>query len=412
MAVSKTSTAKKSVLFVGQIPPPWTGQGVIHQMLLEGKYQDVNLVPTVMRFSKSSADQGSISFRKIWSLFRLISKTYRARLFGGVAFLYFSPGGPAFSAVFRDAIYLYSVRPIMRRTMLVYHSSGVAQYVENSHALLRPLLRGAFLGVEIAVQLSPSAPPDGHALRAEEVIIIPNAVRDDAGGWFPRKRDRVLRILFMGIVTAEKGVKDLLEACRILAERQIGFELTIAGSFASSSEEKQLRAQAEDLPPGSVSFAGPLAGSSKLQALRSANVFCFPSFWHKETFPLVLLEALSFGLPVVASRWRGIPDLVGNEEECGLLVDVHAIDQISAALEALALDPDRRQKLSEGARLRYERLFTTRPFMEAYSVAFSKLVRGRIEPPQQMSARADALNELPSGSNALVESLSQVSQSR
>jgi glycosyltransferase involved in cell wall biosynthesis len=409
MTVSETCTEKQAVLFVGQIPPPWTGQGVIHQMLLDGKYQNVNLVPTVMRFSKSSADQGSISFQKIWSLFRLIATTYRARLFDGVAFLYFSPGGPSFSAVFRDAIYLYSVRPIMRRTMLVYHSSGVAEYVENSHALLRPLLRRPFLGVEIAVQLSPSAPPDGGALRAKEVITIPNAVRDDAGGWFPRKRDSVLRILFMGIVTAEKGVKDLLEACRSLADRQIGFQLTIAGSFASSSEEIQLRTQAQELPPGSVSFAGPL---TKLEALRSANVFCFPSFWHKETFPLVLLEALSFGVPVVASRWRGIPDLVGDEQECGLLVDVHAIDQISAALEALALDPDRRQKMSEGARLRYERLFTVRPFMEAYNLAFSKLVQDSIEPPQQMSAKAEALNEPPSGRNALVESLSQVSQSR
>jgi glycosyltransferase involved in cell wall biosynthesis len=384
MAVNETCTRKQAVLFVGQVPPPWTGQGVIHQMLLEGKYQNVNLVPTVMRFSKSSADQGSISFGKIWSLFRLIVTTYRARLFSGVTFLYFSPGGPSFSAVFRDAIYLYSVRPIMCRTMFVYHSSGVAEYVENAQALLRPLLRRAFLGVEIAVQLSPSVPPDGHALCAKEVITIPNAVRDDAGGWFPRKGDSVLRILFMGIVTAEKGVKDLLEACRILAEREIGFQLTIAGSFASSSEEKLLRIQAEGLPSGSVSFAGPLTGTVKLEALRSANVFCFPSFWHKETFPLVLLEALSFGLPVVASRWRGIPDLVGDEQECGLLVDVHAIDQISAALEVLALDPDRRRKFSEGARLRYERLFTIRPFLEAYDVAFSKLVQGPIEPPQQV----------------------------
>jgi glycosyltransferase involved in cell wall biosynthesis len=411
MAISKSSTGKKSVLFVGQIPPPWTGQGVIHQMLLEGKYQDVNLVPTVMHFSRSSADQGSISFQKIWSLVCLIAKTYRARLFGGVAFLYFSPGGPSFSAVFRDAIYLYSVRAIMRRTMLVYHSSGVAQYVENSNTLLRPLLRRAFLGVEIAVQLSPSSPPDGHALRAKEVITIPNAVRDDAGGWFPRKRDSVLRILFMGIVTAEKGVKDLLEACHILAEKQIRFQLTIAGSFASSSEEKQLRSQAEGLPAGTVSFVGALTGTVKLEALRSANVFCFPSFWHKETFPLVLLEALSFGLPVVASRWRGIPDLVGDEQECGLLVDVHAIDQISAALEALALDPDRRQKLSEGARLRYERFFTIRPFLAAYNAAFSKLVQGRTEPPQQVSAKA-VLNESTAGSNALVESLPRASHSR
>jgi glycosyltransferase involved in cell wall biosynthesis len=367
---------RTDVLFVGHVPPPWTGQGVIHKMLLDGEYTNIRLVRVPMLFSKESSDQGNISASKVFSLLGLIWKTYKARFLNGCRFLYFSPGGPSFSAVYRDGLYLLATRPIMRGTMLVYHSSGVADYIERLPALTRPLMRRAFSHVELAVQLSESTPPDGAALQAKRVEFIANAVPDEAGGWFPRAQSDVLKILYLGVVAVDKGVLDLLHACRILAEKKVAFEVLLVGAFLSGEEEALLRRAADELPAQSVSFAGPLAGESKKEALRSADVFCFPSFWYTETFPLVLLEALSFGLPVVASRWRGIPDLMGSAQDCGTLVDIHALDQIAAALEALARNPALREMQSRNARLRYENLFTVGPFYEAYDRAFTTLVAG------------------------------------
>jgi glycosyltransferase involved in cell wall biosynthesis len=343
-------------------------------MLLEGEYSKVRLVRLPMLFSKESADQGNIALSKVFSLIGLIWKTYKARFFEDIRYLYFSPGGPSFSAIYRDALYLLAARPIMRGTMLVYHSSGVAEYIKNLPALTRPIVCHAFTHVELAIQLSKSAPPDGPDLQAKRVIFIANAVPDEAGGWFPRAQSDTLKILYMGVVTVGKGVLDLLTACRTLADKKIAFHLILAGSFASVDEEALLRRSADELPSGSVAFAGPLTGHSKTEVFRSADVFCFPSFWHTETFPLVLLEALCFGLPVVSSRWRGIPDLLGTTQECGTLVDVHAIDQISSALETLAKAPAFREMQSRNARSRYESLFTVGPFSHAYDSAFNSLV--------------------------------------
>jgi glycosyltransferase involved in cell wall biosynthesis len=364
---------KTEILFVGHVPPPWTGQGVVHQIVLQGDYSEVRLVHLPMRFSNISAAQGKISVMKILALLRLILRTYQARFQKRIVFLYFSPGGPVTAAVLRDGIYLLAVRPIMRGTMLVYHSSGVAEFIENLPPVIRPLIKAGFSGARLAIQLSSFAPPDGAALQAQETRIIPNALPDDAGPWFPRKQDGTLRILYMGVVAIGKGVRDLLLAAHELFKEQIPFRLMLAGDFRSADEESELRQLAKGLPRGSVEFTGSLSGEAKKEAFRSNDVFCFPSFWHAETFPLVLLEALAFGMPVVASRWRGIPDLLGTDGSCGSLVDIHAIDQLSAALERLAREPTLREAMSRNARLRYEERFRLDQFYVNYNEAFSVL---------------------------------------
>lgn len=362
------------VLFVAHVPPPWTGQGVIHQLLLQKEYSNVTLVHLPMTFSKDSSSQGKISLQKIAALVKLVVRTYRARFQGGIRFLYYSPGGPTLSAVMRDCIYLLAVRPIMRGEMLVFHSSGVAEFIQSMPPVARSVLRWGFSRVQLAVQLSANSPPDGVLLHAHETRIISNSVPDEAGAWFRRIPSDVIRILYLGLITRGKGVRDLLLAARDLSENGIGFTLTLVGSFSSPREEQELREIAARLPAGSVAFRGPVSGEAKRSIFRANDVFCFPSFWHTETFPLVLLEALSFGMPIIASRWRGIPDLLGEDGSCGTLVDVQSIRQISLALGRLAVDCEFRDRQSRQARLRYEEGFRLDRFFASYDSAFSTLV--------------------------------------
>lgn len=364
---------RNCILFVAHVPPPWTGQGVIHQLLLQGEYSDVTLVHLPMSFSKTSSAQGRLSLHKVAALAKLVLCTYRARFLRGIRLLYFSPGGPTASAVIRDCIYLLAVRPIMHGVMLVFHSSGVAEYIQRMPTLVQAVLRLGFSRAQLAVQLSANAPPDGVLFRAQETRIIPNSVPDEAGAWFRRMPGDVLRILYVGLITRDKGVRELLLAGRDLSENGIRFELTLVGSFCSRREEQELREVAASLPAESVQFLGPLSGEAKRSIFRTNDVFCFPSFWHAETFPLVLLEALSFGMPIVASRWRGIPDLLGKDGSCGTLVDVHSIRQISLALGRLATDFDLRELQSRQARLRYEERFRLERFFASYDSAFSAL---------------------------------------
>jgi glycosyltransferase involved in cell wall biosynthesis len=96
-----------------------------------------------------------------------------------------------------------------------------------------------------------------------------------------------------------------------------------------------------------VEFKGVLPREQLAAEFQEANVFCLPSL--REGFPMSLIEAMAFSLPVVATPVGAVPEIVRNDVT-GLLVDVGSCDAIAAALERL-VDPGLRTRLGEaGAR--------------------------------------------------------------
>jgi glycosyltransferase involved in cell wall biosynthesis len=96
-------------------------------------------------------------------------------------------------------------------------------------------------------------------------------------------------------------------------------------------------------------------GEAKWQALADADVFAFPS-WH-EAFPLSVLEALSAGLPVMATEVGGVPDALTHGEG-GFIVPPRDPAGMQAALEALLADAPLRARMGEWNRRRYEQNYT------------------------------------------------------
>ena len=91
-------------------------------------------------------------------------------------------------------------------------------------------------------------------------------------------------------------------------------------------------------------------------------MFCFPSFFECETFGLVLLEAMACGLPVVSTRWRGIPSVV-DEGETGFLVEPRDSHAVAERLETLANNAALRNSMGCAGRARFEREFTLPRFV-------------------------------------------------
>ena len=158
-------------------------------------------------------------------------------------------------------------------------------------------------------------------------------------------RDRPT-ILFVGRVGLRKGVPWLLRGFAPLAGRA---RLRLVGPVEPGME-RILSGE----PTAEVEVTGPLRGDALRAAFAAADMFCLPSI--EEGFALAILEAMSAGLPVVATGATGCGEAIDDGTE-GLVVAGRDAAAITGALTALVADTERRRAMGEAARDRVEREF-------------------------------------------------------
>lgn len=168
---------------------------------------------------------------------------------------------------------------------------------------------------------------------AERLLHVPYPVQKIVGASAPApspaKDDDVFRVLYVGAVSVRKGVRYLIEAFRQLKHPKK--ELWIVGSVNNPS------GLGDVVVPEGVKFWGVLKGNDLQAVYARATVFCLPSI--EDGFGLVLNEALSYGLPVIATENTGIEDLLADGKG-GMVVPIRDAGAIASCLNQLAEDGD------------------------------------------------------------------------
>jgi colanic acid/amylovoran biosynthesis glycosyltransferase len=154
-----------------------------------------------------------------------------------------------------------------------------------------------------------------------------------------------LQLLNVGRMVRLKGQSVLLDAVGLLRRRGIPAVLTIVGN-GPLRNELELMIERLDLA-SVVRLVGYVGQDDIASYYDQADVFCLPSF--REGLPVVLMEAMARGLPVVASGIMGIPELVQHDRN-GVLVPPGRADLLTDAIARLAIDPEERQSMGEHGR--------------------------------------------------------------
>ena len=228
--------------------------------------------------------------------------------------------------------------------ILHVHAGDLAGYYERAAAPTRALFRWVYRGARTVVALAPSWRPALESVVPEaRVEVIPNPVAIPA--WVPQATGASPRVLFLGMLRAEKGLYDLLAAWPAVLEAVPGARLTLAGA----GEVARARALAAHLGiADSIEFPGWVGPEKRARLLDRAAVLVLPS--HFEALPMAVLEGMAAGLPIVATRVGGIPDAVGPD--AGLLVEPGDADTLARALVTLLTDETRRIAMGAAGRLR------------------------------------------------------------
>lgn len=147
--------------------------------------------------------------------------------------------------------------------------------------------------------------------------------------------------VYLGRLSDEKGVRTLIHAMRYTHD----VTLDVIGTGTLLDE---LKREADLLAPRCVTFHGFISGEARFDLLKNATALIMPSLSH-DSWPMAVLESLAMGVPVIASRQGGLPDLVRHGES-GLLFDAGQPQQLAAAMMQLARSPDQVKQMGVVAR--------------------------------------------------------------
>ena len=110
-----------------------------------------------------------------------------------------------------------------------------------------------------------------------------------------------------------------------------------------------------------VNYWGRRYGGEKDMFWKDADIFVFPTYYHNECFPLVILEAMEQGVPVISTNEGGIPDIIDNGNS-GYTVEKNNPSSLASAIERLLKEPELCKSMGQAGRKLFEEKFTEELF--------------------------------------------------
>ncbi len=208
-------------------------------------------------------------------------------------------------------------------------------------------------------------------VRDSDMRTIPVGV--DSTVFYPREAPRVPgRIVAMASADVPlKGVRTLLEAvAKLRTERDV--HLVVVGRPKPGGPTERLL---DDLVlRDAVTFVKGISDTELGDLMASAEVACVPSLY--EGFSLPAIEALACATPLVATRAGALPEVVGPEGECALLVDPGDAGQLAGAIGRLLDDPVMRERLGTAGRARVTQRYSWRAIAQATAETYQQAIDG------------------------------------
>lgn len=199
----------------------------------------------------------------------------------------------------------------------------------------------------------------------EKMKVIPNWIDVNRYLTDGPQPTSVITFVYIGWLETYKGVRDLLEAARIIKENKFGFELHVYGD----GRQKQWLLDYIRLNFGNeVIYKGWITGSDKASALRSADVIVLPS--HREGFPNALLEAMAYQKPVIASDIGVVPEIISHRRN-GLLFKCGSARDLADKMAMMIQEVDSRRSMAIQARKTVEERYS----VEQAATTFKSLLR-------------------------------------
>ncbi len=303
------------VIQVGPLPPPVHGMANVNiamsRILSDLAGVDFYSIDT----SSKSLDKGFITrFNRMISVFCSLAGYLYVLRFAGEKAVYLSVSGGY--GKWYELLFVLAARCFGARIVMHHHCFSYLNYKSFVASCLfkasGPQAIHVVLSAEMGAVLS-------RRYGVRRTLSISNAAFMDKSNVYECKswqEQETLNIGYISNISSEKGIFEFMELCEHLHARRIKFRAIVAGPFVDGRTEHSVTKVATQLRE--IEFVGAVFGEEKREFYRTIDILCFPTKYKNEAEPLVVLEALASGVPVMAFDRGSIAEVLCDD--CGCVV--------------------------------------------------------------------------------------------
>lgn len=349
---------EKAIVAIGPLPPPYNGQSISFRMLVDRLERTEKVIPINIAIT-ADPDQPRLAgiLQRAGSFFKVafellpVFRKYDCRVY-----LTISQSSRGFT---RDYMIIALAYRFNHPVIAHLKGGNYGGFYRSQRRLMRKLIRNMLGRVETLVVLGKRLKSmyDFDPSLAEKVVVVENGLPfDKEPGVANKMPTDEVGVLFLSNMIESKGYMELLTAAAICKEHRPKIHIHFAGMFQDSSDdilvdsaagaraafdEKIKELQIEDR----VTYHGLVIGEEKTELLNRCHIFALPTRYINEGQPVSIIESIAFGLPIIATDFRAITDMVISNQT-GVLVRPYNPEDIAKAILYIA-DPARYEQMSQ-----------------------------------------------------------------
>jgi len=378
--------SKPRILFIGTLPPPVHGSAVVSQQIKDSKvineaFDDdwINLGT-----SRSMDEIGKRNLAKVWRLVAALGREFWLLLTRryDLCYLAITCHGSGF---LKDSPFILMAKLFGKKIVIHQHNKGMANDVDRwPYRWLLPLCYKNAKVILLSWYLYPDIE---RVVPRENVYICPNGIKvqefkssrvqESPETWNMKpETNRVSRLLFLSNLIESKGVLVLLDALKILKDKGYSFVCDFVGGETKEIDAKRFNVEVETRGLNEIAlYQGRMYGEEKEDAFEQSDVFVLPTM--NDCFPLVILEAMEYGKPIVTTAIGGIPDIV-DDDVTGLIAKAGDAESLADSLGRVLKDKDLAALFGENGKKKLLDKYTEKAFETTLSGVLTQALGGAI----------------------------------
>lgn len=242
--------------------------------------------------------------------------------------------GSVGASFWRKAIFIYIAKFFHKKVVWHMHAGRFAVFYQQHRYAVRKVVNKSDVIIALSEYWKEYFKNEFPTKRVEIIknVISAPRVHKQQTGYFT--------LLFLGLLGKNKGIYDLLECIR---DHKVEFQGKLKLYIGGNGEIEHVKQLIKEYGIADiVIFEGWVSGDKKIELLNKSDAYILPSY--KEGLPISILEAMSYGMPIISTPVGGIPEIVSNGEN-GYLVEPSNKEDIYKAIISLLNDSDLRNRM-------------------------------------------------------------------